>query len=291
MANGATVAYSDLRGVSPGLRGGHWHGSARIKAASGRDPATDRGQRQAFANILRTLTVLLSPLPVHGGHCIRLSYSLAPLGVLRSAGLSRRPILAGGAEMSACCISWRPSAQGKPGDNRWAPLVTRGGMAGVRALFRSTFPPGWLACLIGRAEAEHWAHTSWSRRCPLLEALPRRRRKSAPYWGTGCCQCVHGTAAPSALAAGPRVPTRFHYYAAAQCTTLKQSLRWWTSVQPTVGLPAANVRPQAATREVPMRAVRLGTTRHRTMYAAAAAGQNPHHGRRSAARRVGSRHR
>ena len=88
-------------------------------------PIADRAQ--AFANILRTLTVLLSPLPVHGGHCIRLSYSLAPLGVPRSAGLSRRPILAGGAETERLlhqleALSTRKTGRqpvGAPGNQRW----------------------------------------------------------------------------------------------------------------------------------------------------------------------------
>ena len=58
--------------------------------------AADRAE--AFASMLHHLGHHLSPHLVHGGELIQRGFSLSPLGVPRSAGLSRRPIFAGGAE-------------------------------------------------------------------------------------------------------------------------------------------------------------------------------------------------
>jgi hypothetical protein len=57
-------------------------------------PLSDRAR--GFAQLLRLVRGAAAPAPVHPGEHEERVYSLAPLGVPRSSGLTRRPVLAGG---------------------------------------------------------------------------------------------------------------------------------------------------------------------------------------------------
>ena len=96
-----------------------------VKDRSSKDSLADRVL--FFGCILRSLTSHASPQRLFPSEHVRRSYSLSPLGISRTGGLARRPILLGGAvteklwaEMSAFSSSAAVRTKTVPGPFGWA---------------------------------------------------------------------------------------------------------------------------------------------------------------------------
>ena len=198
--------------------------AARRRAPGTAAPLVDRAQ--AFSSLLDLATTYAAPRALFGGVKKKRVFSLAPVGVHRSSGLSRRPILLCGAEtervLEQLLRSSHPGVPAAPGKTA--------ALKGWWQTFTPTYPPDRV-----NRSAEWEALARPKPRAAALSRTPTFTLPSSPT-------CATSSLVPpsAASAAAPRPPP--------SCPPIASPPTDWTSTPSAIVPPGVDKRPRLGTR-------------------------------------------